>query len=292
MVRIPDAEFILLGTGCSSGIPNLHHVLRKTGCLVCQDVYNNPKSKNRRNCVSAVVRVGDRTVLIDCGKTIRDAALRHFPSLGIRQVDSIVLTHGHTDAMYGLDDLRELQLRERAPTPVFMDEKTKQDCTNAFGFLINGGNVGKAQWRIHQKFEPFQPLEDDNLTFTPVPLLHGGEYVCWGYIIKYRNDSGEKTIAYLSDLHEMPDESMQILKQHQPIDLLVIDVLIDDPTWSHFGMEQARNFARELKPQETRCVGMHCSLGLHNKVQDEFKVINAQDGLNFQLGYDGERFTL
>ncbi|KAK7195645.1 Metallo-beta-lactamase superfamily/Beta-lactamase superfamily domain containing protein [Novymonas esmeraldas] len=48
-------------------------------------------------------------ILIDCGKTFRDAYFKVLIRCNIRSIDTLLLTHGHADAVAGLDDLRDLQ---------------------------------------------------------------------------------------------------------------------------------------------------------------------------------------
>jgi glyoxylase-like metal-dependent hydrolase (beta-lactamase superfamily II) len=48
-------------------------------------------------------------VLVDCGKTFRDSVMNLFPKHGLREVTGLVLTHGHADAILGLDDVRDVQ---------------------------------------------------------------------------------------------------------------------------------------------------------------------------------------
>lgn len=113
-------------------------------------------------------------LLVDCGKTFREVALEHFPTFGVQYIEAVLVTHGHCDAMIGMDDLREFnapqdtavqhQRRLRAhqrlaaaapphsnsPPPeeveeelcrkggiqVFADAKTMQVCREAFGYLF------------------------------------------------------------------------------------------------------------------------------------------------------------
>ena len=49
-------------------------------------------------------------ILIDLGKTFRDAVITVLLPLHVRLVDAILLTHDHADAMGGLDDVRDLQV--------------------------------------------------------------------------------------------------------------------------------------------------------------------------------------
>lgn len=49
-------------------------------------------------------------ILVDCGKTFREATLRVLHPAGVRGIDAVLLTHDHMDAIGGLDDLRDLQV--------------------------------------------------------------------------------------------------------------------------------------------------------------------------------------
>jgi hypothetical protein len=78
-----DATFdvLFVGTGVSVGVPSLEHLmLSPHACSLCEEAYANPSSRNRRNNVSIMLIVPTdaeqhRCVLVDCGKTFRDAAL-------------------------------------------------------------------------------------------------------------------------------------------------------------------------------------------------------------------------
>jgi Metallo-beta-lactamase superfamily len=107
---VTASEIVLIGTGVSTALPRISCILRGTlrgapgnrqyvPCSVCQCGSANPLSPNRRCNVSALVRVKGSSVLIDVGKTAREACIRHFPILGVRTVDAVVLTHGHADAV-------------------------------------------------------------------------------------------------------------------------------------------------------------------------------------------------
>jgi len=74
-------------------------------------------------------------VLIDCGKTFREVVLKLFPQHGLKEVGALLLTHGHADAILGMDDLRDLQQYEHVdpgvrfpagPTNIFLHEETMQ----------------------------------------------------------------------------------------------------------------------------------------------------------------------
>lgn len=312
-------EFVVLGSGVSTGIPRISCIIRpdESSCLVCQDAVKTPNSKNRRCNVSALVRSAGCTILIDCGKTIRESAMRHFPKLNVQNVDAIVLTHGHADAVLGLDDARDIQIGPRAlhmngtirwseptPTPVFLNEDTMATCRNVFPYLMPPNKLSKfdvkrrvsaLDWRVYGECEyylPFRPIPNLPVEFTPIPMFHGGDYICMGYIISVRQyeNGPEKIIAYLSDLNDLPLKSFQFIKDIPRIDLLVVDLLTDSEfNIAHFSRKHAEQFVRDIRPVEAVAVGMTCSLGLHDEINKSLRQM-LDDGLSFRLAYDGERF--
>lgn len=137
-MRTVRCRFVIIGSGGSSSLPNLRHVLQKEDCDVCQEASVNPQSKNRRGnpCMLITVRGAEpQHLLVDCGKTFEEAVRRHFGDLNIKGVNAVLLTHGHADAILGLDSLREVQLaREpanqwvlKAKTPIFASRDTVRE---------------------------------------------------------------------------------------------------------------------------------------------------------------------
>lgn len=322
-------EFVILGSGVSTGLPRISCIIRPTSeyrCTVCHDALHTPDSKNRRCNVSALIRAAGRTVLIDCGKTIRESTMRHFPSLKVRNVDAIVLTHGHADAILGLDDARDIQMAPPRlvvgnevrygkvdPTPVYLNQPTMAVCKNVFPYLMppegptaNAAEealqrrVSRLNWHVFTEndyFKPFKPVSDAPIQLTPIPMFHGGDYICMGYVIHVcaTNDLTDdksyppKIIAYLSDVKALPELTMSFLKALPTIDLLVVDMLTNVKNGVHFSREDSMDLVRQLRPVEAVAVGMTCSLGLHDKVNEELAVME-EEGLSFRLAHDGERF--
>ncbi len=99
-------------------------------CQTCKDA-RLPGSKNRRSSPSVLLRYNSKTVLIDCGRTFKEAITVAITRHNVTAIDAIVLSHGHCDAILGcglscgadlirLDDLRELS--GGSPIPVFLDQ--------------------------------------------------------------------------------------------------------------------------------------------------------------------------
>lgn len=215
-----------------------------------------------------------------------------------------------TDLFLFRDDVRDIQKHDVIePLPVYLNEETYSVCKRVFPYLITENNqkpgqepgvqrrVAHLDWRvIRHPFVKFEPVPGVDVSFTPIPLLHGGDYICWGYLIHVgtHNTSGNHCIiAYLSDVHEVPQQSMAFLKAAGHIDILVIDGL----SWSkrhptHFSLEQAEELARTLRPRLTRCVGMGCRIGDHFVANEELAKRNAEFGLDFLLAHDGLKISI
>ncbi|KPA85752.1 hypothetical protein ABB37_00112 [Leptomonas pyrrhocoris] len=84
-------------------------------------------------------------ILIDCGKTFRDAYFKVMIRWNIRAVDTLLLTHGHADAIAGLDDLRDLQMMHMISTgewvvdsfiPTYLSYTTMETLQRAVDYIV------------------------------------------------------------------------------------------------------------------------------------------------------------
>ncbi len=103
------ADIIFIGTGSSSGTPNIRCAMQNNkDCVSCTSALADPESKNNRGNPSILIKlhpdkcsssVDDsepyRNILIDVGKTFKRAALKWFPKYGITSLDAVILTHEH-----------------------------------------------------------------------------------------------------------------------------------------------------------------------------------------------------
>ena len=182
------ARFSLLGSGNSTAVPWLKCVIDPaSSCPVCKDCVLDPLSRNRRNNPSGVISFAHpdgraRHVLVDVGKTFRDAVQRHFPRLGIARVDAVILTHGHMDAFGGLDDLRDVS--PNVLLPVYLSSSCMEVVQRTFSYLVKppatkGLFISHIEWRI---IHPWQPFEvEGGLLVTPLPVEHGPPLTMLGF---------------------------------------------------------------------------------------------------------------
>lgn len=302
---------VFLGTGVSTAVPNLQHIINPAGkpCSVCHDALASG-SKNRRNNVSLGLIFNDeagakKCVVIDVGKTMRDGCLQLLPRLGVREVHGIVLTHGHADAIFGLDDVRDLQISKPTKVtgengekstgfkvmsgamPVFLNEPTMQTVKKCFGYLTEPPVFLDEKNKVLERriaLLDFQVIDSNanfNVAGLPIrsfPVYHGGTYISLGFSI---GKAGE--LVYISDVKIIPEETMEYLKALPRIKVFVIDVLALQGIFAHMGLDEALAVVRILNPEVTYFVGMSCSVGLH----DELEAKLAEMEPNTHLAFDG-----
>ncbi|CAA9991168.1 conserved Plasmodium protein, unknown function [Plasmodium knowlesi strain H] len=118
-------------------------------CYTCYDALNGD-SKNKRNNISVLVKSNDSYVLIDVGKTFRDSLLRNKDKINFYEIklDSVLISHSHTDALNGIDDLRDLQeynkitigdsyyYTPKNPIDIYLNSVSYERLRNGYEYLV------------------------------------------------------------------------------------------------------------------------------------------------------------
>eukprot|EP00904_Undaria_pinnatifida_P011010 jgi/Undpi1/7039/HiC_scaffold_21.g09513.m1 len=229
-------------------------------------------------------------VQIDTGKTWREGIIRWFPRHNVKSLDGIVLTHDHADAMLGLDDVRGLQNSKKVTAmPVHVSERTDKAVKRVFPYLVgreedNGAGGRFVASLTFSVFQDFQPFQVGGLEITPFPVLHGEDYVSHGFLF---GPEGNK-ICYISDVSRVPPESMEFLRSHGPIQLLVCDALmrtVNHPT--HFSVEDSVALAGKLRARRTLLVGLGNDIEYHS-TNAQLEIQEEEAGApNVRLAHDG-----
>ena len=119
---------------------------------MCESAFSVPDSKNKRKTTSISVRFKastlcqvptDKIVIIDCGKSLYDATLDwvllYNDDLPKLSLDAVLITHGHADAILGLDDLRHFTSHQilQSLVPIHCDKETFGVINSTFPYLVN-----------------------------------------------------------------------------------------------------------------------------------------------------------
>ncbi|KAF3606395.1 hypothetical protein DY000_02047529, partial [Brassica cretica] len=303
------SSLIFLGTGCSSAVPNAMCLIQKSDppCYVCSQSLSIPpeRNPNYRGNTSLLIDYCQsdgkhKYIQIDVGKTFREQVLRWFTLHNIPQVDSIILTHEHADAVLGLDDIRSVQpfspTNDIDPTPIFVSQFAMDSLAVKFPYLVQKKlkegqevrRVTQLDWRLIEE-DCEKPFVASDLSFTPLPVMHGEDYVCLGFLF------GEKSrVAYISDVSRFPPSTEYVISKSGggQLDLLILDTLYKTGSHNtHLCFPQTLETIKRLCPKRALLIGMTHEFDHHkdNEFLDEW---SKREGISVKLAHDGLRVPI
>lgn len=243
----------LLGTGTSTGVPVV-----TCDCAVCRS--DDPR--NRRMRPGIRVDLAEGTAVVDTSPDFRDQALR----FGIERVDAVLYTHPHADHVFGLDDLRVYNFRQRAAIPCFGSERTIARLRQIFSYVFEEGQEGGGKPRLDLRAvrEPFDLLGEQ---VVPIPVWHG-EMEVFGYRIG--------RFAVVTDVSRIPDEGYAAL---DGVEVLVLSALRYTPHPTHYSIEQAIEVAGRIGARRT--------LFTHIAHEVDHGNLRVPLPAGVEIGYDG-----
>ena len=220
-------EIIFLGTGTSQGVPII-----ACDCAVCA----SPDPRNKRTRASVHIVMDGLHLQVDAAQEFRLQCLRE----NIRQLDLFILTHGHTDHITGMDDLRRFcDLLGGLGLTVYATDEGISRVIAMYPYAIMERPVVKGYPAFKlQELPPLLELPQGTIQSTLLP--HGGVNTL-GLIFTERS-SGKK-LVYYTDCKRVPREAVELARG---ADLVVLDGLRPLPHPSHMSIPEALAVAREI----------------------------------------------
>jgi phosphoribosyl 1,2-cyclic phosphate phosphodiesterase len=236
-------EIEFLGTGTSTGVPVIG-----CDCEVCRS--GDPRDTRLRT--SALIRVDNTTLLIDTSPDLRYQMLRS----GNRRVDAVLFTHMHADHTAGIDEMRRFNALQQEWIPAWAPPNAVHDLRNRYGYAFADtfpifGMKPDLDLKVLDGTRPFDVA---GVSVQPIPINHGTLP-----IIGYRIG----TVAYLTDVKTLPDESMPLLLG---LDILVLTALRQFHHPAHMTLDEALAMVDLLKPRRTYLTHIAHEMGLHAEV--------------------------
>ncbi len=242
-----------LGTGTSTGVPSL-------GCHCPTCSSSDPHDKRTRS--SLLLEFNGHIVVVDTTPDFRQQGLRE----RIDRLDAVIFTHTHADHVFGLDDVRVFNMRQKKPIPIYADAHSIEDLRRIFKYVFEGNYQGGGipQLEPHLIDGPFDLWEE---RFVPLPVLHG-KLPILGF--RFRR------VAYITDFSAIPAETLPLLED---LDVLILDALRHEPHPTHSTVAESLEWVRRIRPQ--RALFTHMAHDLAHEST------NASLPANTALAYDG-----
>lgn len=215
----------MLGSGTSSGVPVIG-----CDCAVC----TSSAAENKRLRAGLKIEFEGRVVLVDTPTDLRQQALR----FGVPRVDAILYTHAHADHIFGLDDVRIFNFRQRQRIPCYGSATTLDALRRTFSYVFEAGQEGGGRPRL-ELIEMSGDVDLFGRRFESVPVMHGTLPV-HGYRVG--------SFAYVTDCNLIPQESFDRL---HGLDVLVLGALRYREHPTHFSIAQALEVAERIGAEHT-----------------------------------------
>jgi len=252
-------ELTFLGTGTSSGIPMIG-----CSCAACMSA----NIRDNRLRTSALIRVGDKTIVIDAGMDFRQQMLRE----NVKSIDALLLTHPHMDHIGGIDDLRAFNYFMNRPCDIYCNDITAKVIRHVYSYAFEEKPYPGAP-KINLITIENNPFKIGNIDVIPIEGLHAKMKI-FGYRI------GD--LVYITDMNRISEEELDKAKGCK---VLVINALRRKPHLSHFTLDQAIEISRTVSPYETYLTHISHQLEPYDVLENLLpeNVHSAYDGLKLLI---------
>lgn len=222
--------------------------------------------RNERTRCSAWIQSDSCSLLIDVGPEFRIQSIRS----GIRSVDHVLITHEHMDHIGGIDDLRMYNYLRKDSIPVYTTESAVSSIEQRFDYLF-GENKYPGSTSLDLKVMT-AAMELDGIQITPLPVKHGSLD-----ILGFRINS----IAYLTDVKEVPESTLELIKDCELVILSALRWEPEHPT--HLTIPQAVDIINDLGVPKAYLIHMNSFV--------DHEETNKRLPSHIRLAYDMLSFT-
>ncbi len=271
MLEQASNQIRILGTGTSTGVPTIG-----CDCPVC----TSTNARNKRLRTSALIHSkSGKNFLIDTGPDLRAQLLQN----SIKSINATFITHTHADHVHGIDDLRPFCFVLKDNIPIYTHKEAQEELKERFPYIfmkekiftknkpVLGGGIPLLELMPTEIGEK-QKILGEEFEFYIVPHGHFKTMI----II-------HEKMAYLTDISEIPEEVLQILKKKK-LEVLIIDCLRKRPHQTHLHLDKTLDYILQIKPKFAGLIHFSHELE-HQEIEDEMKKIKE---VQIRPLFDGE----
>ncbi len=263
-------NIIFLGTGPSGRIP-------RPNCgkwYVCEEA-RKPGSKSARSQTSTFLEFSKTNVLIDVSQDFE----KQIKLLDKKQIDFVFLTHGHSDAAYGLPLLTSEKYKKRFNSVIHTEKHTFEVAEEAMPEIAD----------LNFKFiVPYREYDFQDFKLTPFRVEHAfnPRFLTLGYLLEIGSPPSPRLrrtrkIVYASDFKKIPERSKNLIKN---ADLAILDCAAHkNPIPTHQSFPEILVLAEELKFKKIYLTQVGIAWSHYEMAQ---KIV-AKQNRNIFLAYDG-----
>lgn len=252
-------QLTFLGTGTSIGVPVI-----ACNCPVCKS--NDVRDKRFRT--SAMLRINNHNIIIDCGPDFRFQMLKQ----KVEDIDAVIFTHEHRDHIAGLDDIRAFNYVLNKSIPIYGTHQVIEAIKTEFPYIFEEGRFfGIPQISVNEINSDIFSI--GKIKILPIMVMHN-KLPVFGY--RFEN------LTYITDASFISDEEIEKVKGTK---VLVINALRNSKHISHFSLEEALAFIEKIKPERAYITHISHFLGLHEDVEKKLpgNVRLAHDNLVIEV---------
>nr|WP_256474519.1 MBL fold metallo-hydrolase [Mucilaginibacter aurantiaciroseus] len=217
---------------------------------------------------SILIEAEAKVIAIDSGPDFRYQMLRE----KVMHLDAIVFTHEHKDHVAGMDDIRAFNYKQQMPVDIYADDRVQLALRREFPYIFdNKGYPGIPQVNLHTV--TLKPFNVGDVHFTPIEVMHY-KLPVKGYRIK--------DFTYITDAKTLSEVEKDKIRGSK---ILVINALQKEKHISHFTLDEAIAFARDIGAKQTYLTHISHRLGKHADVSIELPagIYLAYDGLKLEI---------
>lgn len=229
--------------------------------------------RDKRTRVGAFVETdGGTRILIDTPPELRLQLL----AANVSGVDAILFTHDHADHVNGIDDIRALSDRSRAPIDMYGPPDTMQRLAKRFAYIFDDAikplpGTSKPEGRAHPVL-PGEHFRIGDVDVVPIAVPHGPISV-YGYRIG--------NLGYITDAKSLPGEAVRAFRG---VSVLVLNALFRTEHPTHLSISEAVAVAKQVGARQTWLIHLTHRTG-HAELEAELPrgIAPAFDGLTVQV---------
>jgi len=254
-----ELSITFLGTGTSQGVPVI-----ACDCKVC----SSTDSKDNRLRSSILISTRDENFVVDTGPDFRQQMLKN----KVKSLKAVMFTHEHKDHIAGLDDVRAFNYAEKRDMEIFCSEDVEEALHREFHYVF-ATNKYPGVPQVNINIIENKPFNIGELSVVPIAVKHYKMPV-----FGFRFDD----FTYITDAKTVSSKERDKIRGTK---VLVVNALRKNEHISHFNLEEALDFIKDINPETAYLTHISHLFDTHKEIEKLLpeNVFVAYDGMKINM---------